>query len=275
MENHELPKNLTPEEIELQKKNLEQKAEDKIEIPQAEDPNIRLSSINETLDKKNENIKNTQNEINKIRGELGLPPTEEIPPSIKSDQDSIAKLNQEKSELEHKNKISDVNQESQVEDTKKFEGNLRTAMEDITGKSKMILDALDERHQNNLTPLIKREDFFAMASSFKNLKNIESKIDINSITNIIDNINRLSQLFNTFSIQGNSVRESNQSLERLADSAKRFTSSVNEDSRKLPIEMQDKEMEEKSKELRNSLQKLSEQSEKLWLFAVKLRENAR
>jgi len=276
MENQEIPKNLTPEEIEQQKKNLEQKQEEKIESPKEEDPAVRLSNINETVAKKEENIQNTQSKINEIRDGLGLPPTDEVPPSIKNDQDSIAKLNQEKSELEHKNKMSEVNQESQNEETKKFEGNLRTAMDDISSKSKTMLDALYERQQNGLTPLQSNDHFQMMASSIKNLKSFESKIDINSVTKLTEDINKLARLFDDFKVQQTSmIKENPQNLEKLAFGAKSFSASAQENGRKLPLEMQDKEMEEKSKELRNSLQKLSEKSEKLWMFAVRLRENPR
>ncbi len=276
MENKEIPQNLTPEEIERQKKNLEQKQEEKIESSKEEDPAIRLSSINETVAKKEENIQNTQGEINEIRGGLGLPPTDEVPPSIKNDRDSIAKLNKEKSDLEHKNKMSEVSQESQNEDTKKFEGNLRIAMDDISSKSKTMLDALYERQQDRLTQLQSNDHFQMMASSIKNLKSFEGKIDIDSVTKLIEDINKLARLFDDFKVQQTSmIRENPQNLEKLAFGAKSFSISAQENGRKLPIEMQNKEMEEKSKELRNSLHNLSEQSEKLWMFAVKLLKNSR
>lgn len=312
MENQEDPKKLTPEEIEQQKKNLEQKQKE--QIPKENDA-VLLSNINKEITKKEENIQNTQNEINDIRSQLGLSTFNEIPPSIKNAQDSIGKLNQEKANIEAKIqevisraslKVGDVltltdskdiqeykelkkqleNIENKnfnevgekSEETKRFEENLKVILGDISIKSKKILDALDYRYQKKLISLIKREDFFTMNSTIKNLGNIESKIDINTVSKIIDGINQLNQLFNNIEIQRSSngeVKEENQNLEILADSAKRFSASVDESGRKLPIEMEDKKMEEKSKELRISLQKLTEQSQKLWLFASKLRENTR
>lgn len=312
MENQEDPKKLIPEEIEQQKKNLEQKQKE--QIPKENDA-VLLSNINKEITKKEENIQNTQNEINDIRSQLGLSTFNEIPPSIKNAQNSIGKLNQEKANIEAKIqevisraslKVGDVltltdskdiqeykelkkqlenieNKNSnevgeKSEETKRFEENLKVILGDISIKSKKILDALDYRYQKKLISLIKREDFFTMNSIIRNLGNIESKIDINTVSKIIDGINQLNQLFNNIEIQRSSngeVKEENQNLEILADSAKRFSASVDESGRKLPIEMEEKKMEEKSKELRVSLQKLAEQSQKLWILASKLREGAR
>lgn len=330
MENQEIPSNLTPEEIEQQKKNLEQKQEEKVENPKEEDSAIRLSGINEEIAKKEESMQNTQNKINEIRDGLGLPQSDEIPPSIQSTQDSIEKLNQEKEKLTSENletvsaKMTDVKSRAEVvekdgkkffkfssvddeneykklqeqfhdlankglsdkesnqeevektEETKRFEGNLKTALDDISGKSKTMLDALYERQQDRLTPLQSNENFQMMASSIRNLKGFESKIDTNSVTKLIEDVNKLSQLFDEIKIQQSAMlKENPQNLEKLAYGAKTFSASVEESGRKLPIEMEDKQMEEKSKELRIGLQKLSEQSQKLWLFASKLRENSR
>lgn len=283
MENQEITKKLTPEEIEQQKKNLEQQEETK-EDPAEVDSSIRLSDINENITKREESMQNTQSKINEIRGSLGLPPSDEIPPSIKNDQDSIEKLNQEKLQIEEnlKKQLVDIegknpNEASErSEETKKFEGNLKTTLDDISTKSKTMLDALYERQQDRLIPLQSNENFQMMASSIKNLKNFESKIDINSVTKLTEDVNKLSQLFDEIKIQQSSaMKEDPQNLEKLAFGAKSFSSTVEESGRKLPIEMEDKQMEEKSKELKLALQKLSEQSQKLWMFAVKMRENSR
>ena len=272
MENQEIPKKLTPEEVKQKNKQLEQQEETK-QNPPEEDNTIRLSDINDNISKKEKNIENTQNKINDIRGQLGMPPSDEIYPSIKNDHDLIGKLNQEKLKIEGKNP-SEANEKS--EETKKFEGNLKTTLDDISSKSKTMLDALHERQQDRLTPLQSNENFQIMASSIKNLKSFESKVDINSVTKLIEDINKLSRLFDEIKIQRSStVKENPQNLEKLAFGAKSFSSSVEESGRKLPIEMEDKQMEEKSKELRKSLQNLSEQSKKLWLFAAKMRENSR
>lgn len=346
MENQEIPKKLTLEEIEKQEKNLEQQEETK-ENPVEEDSSVRLSDINENITKKEENIQNTQNKINDIRGQLGLPPSDEIPPSIKNDQDSIEKLKQEKESLNYPlieknlddiakekqeindrfvfnpdkkmfefsskddeeryrkleklqsaafngnlgelNKVDILNKNSEQKDnvfksqekekseeTKLFEKNLKGVIDNISSDSKTMLDALNERQQNHLTPIQSNDQFRMMASNIRNLKSFESKIDIESVSEIITNIGKLSRMFDEFRIQQTSqIKENTENLEKLSFGAKRFSGSVQENFRKLPIEMEDKQMEAKSKELRLAMQKLSEQSQKLWMFAVKMRENSR
>lgn len=269
MENQEVSKNLKHDGIEQQKENLEQK----IENPKEEDSIVRLSNIDKEISKKEENIKSTQNKINDIRESLALSPSNEVSPSIKTNTELVDKLNQEKFEIEHKNKISEIYQESQNEDTKKFKRNLKISMDDIYNNSKVMLDALYERQQGGLTPLQNGDHFQVLVSRIKNLKSFEEKIDINSITKLTEDIYSLSRLFDDFKVQQTStVKENLQNLEKLAFGAKSFSATAQESGRKLPIEMEDKQMEEKSKELRLALKKLSEQSDKLWLFAGRLRE---
>lgn len=62
--------------------------------------NISVDSINEKISQKEKIINNTLDSINNVRVELGLDVSNEIPPSIKFTQDSIIKLNTEKSGLE-------------------------------------------------------------------------------------------------------------------------------------------------------------------------------
>lgn len=112
MENQEPPKKLTPEEIE--------QADGKVEQPIQKDSSVVLSDINKEIENKNQINKDTKNKIDDIRNQLGLPPSDETPPSIKTELEAIDKLNQEKSKLENQNKTSEVNQESQVEIKKEF-----------------------------------------------------------------------------------------------------------------------------------------------------------
>ncbi|MCX6751228.1 MAG: hypothetical protein NT161_00435 [Candidatus Nomurabacteria bacterium] len=168
---------------------------------------------------------------------------------------------------------SQTNEES--EDTKRFESNLRQIIEDFSTQSKIMIDALYERQQNRLTPLQNNEQFQGMVSHIKNIKNFEEKFNIESIEKINENINKLSRLFNDMKFQpvGNRMAEDSQNVEKLISGAKIFSASCQESGRKLPIEMENKKMEEKSKELRLSLDRLSREVQNLWMFAVKLREN--
>lgn len=265
----ELDKNLRLEEAKQHKKNLEQQKETK-ENPVEEDSAIRLSDINECITKKEEDIQNTQNKINDIRNQLGLPSSDEVPPSITNDRDSIEKLNQEKSQIEIKDG-TEANEKS--EETKRFERNFKTVLEDISTQSKIMFDALYERQQERLTPLQSNDNFQMMVSNIRNLTNFEGRIDENSISEITEDINKLSRLFDDIKVQpvGGQIRENYQNLEKLGYGAKRFSSSLEDSAHKIPIEMSDKVMEEKSIELRKGLYRLSEQVKNMWLFAAKLR----
>ncbi len=205
----------------------------------------------------------------------------------KEDEEKIAALREEilntgkKEDIKQLGNIEGKNpneatNEAQNEDTKKFERNFKTGLENISSQSKTMLDALYERQQERLTPLQSNENFQMMASSIRNLKNFEGKIDIDSISKTTEDINKLSRLFDDIKIKpSGQIKEKPQNLEKLAFGAKKLSASCEESKNGLPIEMSDKQMEEKSKELRKSLQRLSEQTQKLWLFAVKLRESTR
>lgn len=187
------------------------------------------------------------------------------------------KENLEKSKVDFEVKKEEVVKDLQKEDTKKFENNLNQFISTFQGQSKVMFDALYERQQNGLTPIQKREEFTGMDMHMKAIKNFEGKLDAQAIEKINENINKLSQLFNNIKLQpiAGPIRENPQNLDKLAIGAKIFSSSVQESGRKLPVEMIDKEMEERSKELRTSLAKLSEQVQNLSIFASKLRENSR
>ncbi len=106
METPELPKNLTPEEIERQKQNLEQEPTKETHVEK--DTSVRLSEINEDITKKETNVADTQNKIDAVRNELKLPPSTEIPPSIKTSQDAIQKLKQESKDIHKKNLRNEI-----------------------------------------------------------------------------------------------------------------------------------------------------------------------
>lgn len=93
MENQELNKNITPELIKLTDEIIEQQ-------PIIKDSSVVLSNINKQIENKNQINKDTENKINDIRSQLGLPPSDEIPSSIKTEQEAINKHHQEKLNIE-------------------------------------------------------------------------------------------------------------------------------------------------------------------------------
>jgi len=254
-----------------------EKPEENLEQPKETDiDTARLTEVNEQIQKKNEIIENTENELNKIRNELNMPPQSEIPPSIAIEKESMAKLNQEKSDLEQKNNFDASNQELQNESVKRFENNLRSAMDDISSKSKTMLDALYERQQQRLTPLQNQDEFQGMASHLKNLKNFDGKFDLDGLEQINLAIQKTSRLLENMRPQQTSqVRENPENLEKLAYGAKSFSASADEAGRNLGSELADEKLEEKRKELRKSLGILSEQAQKLNSLSAKMRSNFR
>lgn len=187
------------------------------------------------------------------------------------------KENAEKSNAEFQAKKEAVAKDVEAEENKKLERNLKGLVDTFGGQSKVMLDALHERQQAGFTPLLPPDKFQGMVMHIKNIKNLEGKFDLSSVEEINLNIMKLTALISDIGIQqmGGQIRENPQNLEKLAMGAKIFASSVEESARNLPIEMIDKQKEEKSKELLLSLQKLSEQAQRLYIFSSKLRESFR
>jgi hypothetical protein len=100
MENPKMSKDSTQEVFEQQNINPEHNKENKNSTQ--EDESLRVSKIKTEISKKEQDIKETENKINKIRDSLGLPPNDEIPPSIQQQKDLIEKL---KNSIEYFNEI--------------------------------------------------------------------------------------------------------------------------------------------------------------------------
>lgn len=187
-------------------------------------------------------------------------------------RNEISKINSQTSQKPENAKAEKLISE---EDVKKFELNFKGIVENISSDSKVMLNALYERQQERLTPIQTNENFQIMASIIKNLSNFDEKINKKSISEFSDNINKLSHLFSDIRIYDtSSIRESRQNLEKLAYGSRNFSSSCEEYKNRLPIDMSDKDIETANKELRRGLQKLSEQTQNLFIFASKLRERA-
>lgn len=141
---------------------------------------IKLDDINQEIAEKQNNINNTMKSINDIRNELGIPQSNEIPPSLKKDQESIDKLNIQKSNLEG----SDFN----IIDPSKEE----TPEEYISRSMKNVVDENLNKNQdfNNLNRLVKKayygnhanqeiEKFFSNKENSIKIKDVLTKLEIN------------------------------------------------------------------------------------------------
>ena len=187
------------------------------------------------------------------------------------------KENFEKSQVEFVAKKEEVVRDIEAEENKKLERNLRGVVDTFDGQSKVMLDALYERQQAGLTPLLPADKFQGLVTHMRDIKSIEGRLDTEAIEKINQNINKISMLINDIKVEqnGQPPRVGPENLEKLAIGARIFASSVEEAGRNLPIEMMDKKKEEKSKELRLSLQNLREQAQRLYMFASKLKEDFR
>ena len=187
------------------------------------------------------------------------------------------KENFEKSQIEFEAKKEAVVKDIEAEENKKLERNLRGVVDTFDGQSKVMLDALYERQQAGLTPLLPADKFQGLVTHMRDIKSIEGRLDTEAIEKINQNINKISMLINDVKVEpnGQPPRVGPENLEKLAIGARIFASSVEEAGRNLPIEMMDKKKEEKSKELRLSLQNLREQAQRLYMFASKLKEDFR
>ena len=187
------------------------------------------------------------------------------------------KENFEKSQIEFEAKKEAVVKDIEAEENKKLERNLKGVVDTFDGQSKVMLDALYERQQAGLTPLLPADKFQGLVTHMRDIKSMEGRLDTEAIEKINQNINKISMLINDVKVEpnGQPPRVGPENLETLAIGARIFASSVEEAGRNLPIEMMDKKKEEKSKELRLSLQNLREQAQRLYIFASKLKEDFR
>ena len=187
------------------------------------------------------------------------------------------KENFEKSQIEFEAKKEAVVKDIEAEENKKLERNLKGVVDTFDGQSKVMLDALYERQQAGLTPLLPADKFQGLVTHMRDIKSMEGRLDTEAIEKINQNINKISMLINDVKVEpnGQPPRVGPENLEKLAIGARIFASSVEEAGRNLPIEMMDKQKEEKSKELRLSLQNLREQAQRFYMFASKLKEDFR
>jgi small-conductance mechanosensitive channel len=95
---------LTPEELEKLKaeEGQEQVAEEPELSPEEQLKNLEgeAEARQQEITKLNESVEGTKAKINEAREKLGLPPTEEDPPSVSSEKDKLEKLRAEQEGLE-------------------------------------------------------------------------------------------------------------------------------------------------------------------------------
>jgi valyl-tRNA synthetase len=237
-----------------------------------EDISHYLQRINEKIEKKEEYINSTNNKINEIRTNLGLPPNEELPLSIQVAQESLKKLNLEKSLLEKDRK----NPEHESESLKKFEADLRLALNDILLKSNFLLGVLYERQEKRLPPLQSTEEFQGMARHFKNIKNLIGKLDVNSLAEINSNLKKIGILFQMMTLKSFSgvTKENVENFEKISYGARSFVSTL-EMAKSIGLKSSHKEIDAEVRDWQQNLGFAAEQISKLNTLALMLKSTSR
>ncbi len=189
---------------------------------------------------------------------------------IKESQEIAKKLREEKN-------IENAQQGRENEATKRFESNMKSLIEDISSKSKTMIDALYERQEQRLTPLQNPDEFQGIVKHLKDIKNFDEKFDVYGLESINQNLKKITRLVEGMNPKntGGGIKENPQNLEKLAYGARAFSGSLDEAGRNLGPELGNEKMEEKRKELRKSIGALSEEVQKLNSLASRMRSNFR
>ncbi len=174
---------------------------------------------------------------------------------------------------EEEKHFESVKNEETIEEIRRFEGTMKTSLENISNSGAKLLDALNERQGMRLTPIQSEDDFHKMVSLFKSVSNIETKYDVATLENIKQGFQKLSTTFTDMEFQRQGgISENIDNLERLAYSLKTFAAVCEDVSRKLPVELSDKKLEDEVLQLKNTLQVVNEKSQEAWLKVIRRKD---
>ncbi len=171
-------------------------------------------------------------------------------------------------------KKEELSLESRNESLKRFEGNLKKSVENISSTSRVLLEALHERLEQRLTPLQSSDEFQGMVSVIRNIQNFDGRFTVENALELSTNIRRLSNLMREVQPRrAEQVRESKDNLEKLSYGARSFSGSAEDAANSLGIELEDAKLEEKRKEIQLALKTLAEDSDHVAFVATKMRSN--
>lgn len=236
MENQEQPKKLSLEEIEQQKQTIEQKKDEEVEKPIKSGNTAPLSEITEKIAEKEQTIESTKNKINEIRDELGLPLSDEIPPSIKASQDSIEKLKQEKSQIEENiaGERDEIENNNLLKNSETMPGASVLSKEtldlifEVNPKLNRLIANLEERDSNGYTMFFDEE-------GIKDLAKASQKFAVSESTAQLDeSVNDLKSIFeSSLNIRPRGIREDGDSTDLLHKNLNSLSDSIGDLSRKM------------------------------------------
>ena len=243
-------------------------------------PEERQLQVDGEIQLKQSIIEDTKEGINAAREKLGLPPTDEVPPSVQAEHITLGELRQEKQTL-----INTTGQESSQtaatfgegqlinEGELNYEARANQALQEIAEGSVPLLRSLKERDAQRLTPLCSQEELGALVANFRMLSEGRMTLTPESVQNVTDTIRRLTQSFERFGVQkGGSLRENSDSLMKLAYGVRTLHDSLESASRKFFVENTDGALEERLVSLRSSLTRLDYASRKCGDFFLRLKQ---
>lgn len=195
----------------------------------------------------------TREEIEKTRENLGLPPSEEEPPSIKSINEQIEKAGSDNADTK-KERI-----EFQLE---------KQHYSRILDSAKNLISVFNKRNSDRLSPLLDDSNLARIKSAVTNIEELAGQ-KIFDADNFNIELNRLFTSINSIgdAPKGQAVREDVQSLSALIFRLK----DLRENSGNLIRLMSDFNPEETEKS-RNVLHGLCASCEKKWLYIARLRD---
>jgi hypothetical protein len=166
-------------------------------------------------------IENTQNRMNELREKLGLQPTDEIPPSMRSlseqvDDDTKYKNNQQE-ETAFTETETIALEKRRAEERLEYETRVNEALRQIAEGARPLLGVLTNRDRDGLTQIYTPSTFQGIAANFRAL--FQNKIQLNkeniqAVTSILVRTTTLLESPNASS--SSTIRDMPDSLSSLA-----------------------------------------------------------
>jgi hypothetical protein len=255
----------------------------RIEKTEEANPQDPEQAIDEQINSHQETIKDTQNEINGVREKLGLPPTDEIPPSVQVEQERLEALEEERGSHndENSNEESSVTEEplqpyqerQQGEKESRYQSQVNQALQEITQGSEPLIRALKDREKQGLTPLRSEAQMGSIVTNFRSLSENRMSLNSEDIQGMADTVNRIAELFQGFGPErGAPIRDNVDNLTKLAYGARELHDALESASKKLLSEEGDGLIEESKASVLSAVKNLNERSGAIYNVSLRLRQ---
>lgn len=260
---HEKP-NQKANEFEI--KNVQEKIQEKEQGEESASFSVaeKITKIDSEIENREKELEANMNQISSVREELGISnENPEEDPSAKQELERIDQLKKEKEDLEKEGGGSvdhdPVSVEKAEEEKKLFNKALKDYLLDVRSSANVMLNALHERQEQGLNPLQTEDAFGAIVHHLKELEDLSNFTDSPDTEKISENISKIAlHLEESVPPRQQAMREDPENLDKLIFGIKKFTGEAQEIGRRLPTEMIDKELEDSSKQIRQSFQHLND-----------------